>query len=366
MGDMKMKKVYIATFCSLLLLSCGEERESYSVGKEDIVESVYSSVVVEPAEMYEVNALNSGYIDQLMVSYGDTVSEGSVLFLVRDVQSNATASNSKLALELARSKYKGDVSLLDDLELELDDARLKRKNDSINYFRNKELFEKKLLTEFELEQSELQYATAKTRSRLLANQLARAKADLKSSLDQAVNNYSSSLSRSKDAVVRNRINGQVYDVFKEEGEYVSMQQPVLIVGSNDRFSIKMKIDEVDITRIKIGQRIKVSLEAYKNQVFEAKVTRISPKMNVQIQTFEVEGEFVEVPSQLYMGLTGEGNIIVNQRENVLIIPLEYLIDGKYVLTESGNVRVKTGAKSLSHVEVVSGIKAGTIIYKKEE
>lgn len=327
---------------------------------------MYSSVVVEPAEMYEVNALNAGYIDQLMVSYGDSVSEGSVLFLVRDVQSNASASNSKLALELARSKYRGEVSLLDDLELELDDAKRKQKNDSINYFRNKELFDKKLLTQYELEQSELKFSTAKTRTRLLANQLARAKADLKSSLDQAVNNYSSSLSRSKDAIVRNRIEGQVYDVFKKQGEYVSMQQPVLIVGSNDRFSIKMKIDEVDITRIKIGQRIKVSLEAYKNQVFDAKVTRISPKMNVQTQTFEVEGEFIESPEQLYMGLTGEGNIIVNQRENVLIIPLEYLIDGKYVLTDEGRVKIETGARSLSHVEVVSGVKSGTTIYKQEE
>jgi len=350
----------------LITSSCGEERESYTVKKQDIVESVYSSVVVEPADIYKVNAVNSGYIDEIMVDIGDTVNYDDILFAVRDIQSSSTASNARLALDMARNNYKGDVNLLDDLKLELKDAALKLKTDSANYHRNKTLFDQGVLTEVELTQSEVAYSSSKTRYKLLNNRLARTRSDLKASLDQATNNYASTLSRSNDALVRNRIKGQVYDLFKETGEFVSVQEPVLIVGSKDRFILKMKIDEVDITKMELGQKIIISLEAYKNKTFEAVVKHISPKMDMQTQTFEIEGLFTKPPSKLYMGLTGEGNIVIKEREDVLVIPLEYLMDNQFVLTDNGKKKVKTGARSLSHIEIVSGLGAGVKIYKEEQ
>jgi hypothetical protein len=66
-----------------------------------------------------------------------------------------------------------------------------------------------------------------------------------------------------------------------------------------------------------------------------------------------------------MGLTGEGNIIINKRKSVMVIPLEYLIDNNKVETENGAIRVTTGVRSLSHVEIVSGLKSGEIIYKPQ-
>lgn len=361
-----MRKILVLNLLVVLLASCGEEQENYVVQKQDIVESVYSSVVVEPADIYKVNAVNSGYIDEILVEIGDTVNIEDILFSVRDVQSSSTASNARLAFDIARNNYKGEVNLLDDLKLEIQDASLKLKNDSINYYRNKTLHKQGALTEVELTQSELVYSASKTRLKLLKNRLTRTTNDLKASMDQAMNNYASSLSRSNDALVRNRIKGQVYDLFKEPGEFVSMQEPVLIVGSKDRFILKMKIDEVDITKVVLGQKIIVSLEAYKNEVFEARVSHISPKMDMQTQTFEIEGVFNEVPSKLYMGLTGEGNIVIEERKDVLVVPLEYLIDKKYVMTESGKVKVKTGARSLSHIEIMSGLKAGTKIFKEAQ
>ena len=88
-------------------------------------------------------------------------------------------------------------------------------------------------------------------------------------------------------------------------------------------------------------------------------------MDARTQTFEIEGKFIKAPKTLYMGLTGEGNIITRKRESVLVIPLEYLIDGGSVETDAGLVKVKVGLKSLSHVEIISGLKKGDIIYKPE-
>jgi len=347
----------------MLLTNCSDERESVRVKKSTIVEAIYSSVVIEPVDMYKVNSLVTGYIDKINVSPGDNVSEGDILFHIRDVQGVSSANNARLSYELAQKNYSGDINLIEEMRLDLSSAKLKRQNDSVNYYRNKLLFEKSILTKVELEQSELIYAASKNTYLSLLNKLKRMERELKTSLEQAKNNYDATLSRSDDAVVRALISGKIYDVYKQSGEFVSIQESVAVMGASDQFSIKMLIDEVDITRIKKGQKIIVTLEAYKSKSFEAKVTHITPKMDSRTQTFEVEGVFVDFPSELYMGLTGEGNIIVKEIPKTLVIPREYLINENELETENGIVKVKTGIQSLSHIEIISGVKEGDVIYK---
>ena len=364
MKTIKVIKLISFSIGILLFSSCSEDRETITVEKSEIVESVYSSVVIEPEDLYKVNSSVSGYIDEIPVKVGDNVITDDVLFVIRDIQSSNNTSNSKLAYDLARKNYTGDLSLLEDLKLELENAKFRHSNDSINYSRNKSLYENSLVTKIELEQSELQFVASKNAKIAITNKLKRTERELKSSLDQAKNNYNSSLSRSGDAVIRNKTNGKVYDLTKEVGEYVTMQEPIAIIGSADKYLIKMLIDEVDITRVKINQVIIVMLEAYENKTFQAIVTHISPKMDERTQTFEIEGEFKVIPAKLYMGLTGEGNIVVDERKDVIVIPLKYVVNGK-VETADGEVNVKLGIQSLGHVEILSGLKKGDIIYKPE-
>ena len=94
----------------LVLVSCSEERESVTVEKMDLVESVYSSVILEPEDMYRVNSSVAGYIDDIPHKVGDKVMPGDVLFRIRDVQSASVTSNAKLAYDLAQKNYSGDRS----------------------------------------------------------------------------------------------------------------------------------------------------------------------------------------------------------------------------------------------------------------
>lgn len=366
---LRMEK-YSRLYVSALLLAmvalnsaCSEERATFTVKKSSIVEAVYSSIVVEPYEMYNVNASVPGYLDVLTAKIGDTVKSNDILFLIRDITSKNTASNALLAYELAQKNYFGDQNVLDDMRLELKSAELRKRNDSIQYQRIKALQAKDMATKFELEQSELVYSASKNNFSAIQNRIRRTERELKLSMEQAKNNFNSSSARSDESTVRSRVNGIVYDIYKEKGELVSMQEPVAVVGSYDRFSIQMLIDEKDITRVKIGQRIAVTLEAYPKKVFEAVVKRITPKMDSRNQTFTVFGEFVNPPESLFMGLTGEGNIIVNQIDNAVVIPLEYLLEGNKVETPIGIIKVKTGVRSLSHVEILEGVKEGDLIYK---
>lgn len=348
---------------SFLFFACGEERESLTVKQGDIVESVYSSVVIEPQELYKVNSSVPGYIEVIKVEVGDTVEAGEPLLYIRDVTSVNNASNARLALELAEKNYKGEVSLLQDLRLELQNAEVRKNNDSIQYVKFKKLFDKQLVTETEMDQVELAYTASKNSYQSLKNRIKRSERELKISMEQARNNLNSSQSRSDEAIIRNRISGVVYDLQKEQGEYVNMQEPVAVIGTADRFVIKMLIDEIDISKVRKGQRIVVSLEAYGSKTFEALVTRIAPKMDTRTQTFEVEGTFVTQPDKIYYGLTGEANIIVEKSRNALIVPREYIVGTDEVETPSGTKRVRLGTMSLTHAEILEGLKEGDVIYK---
>jgi HlyD family secretion protein len=343
--------------------SCGEERESYTVKRADIVESVYSSITVEPHDVYKVNTLKNGIIHEIFVLEGDTVQAGAPLFYIDDIVSLSGSTNARLQVDQARKNLSGETNVLEDLKLELKNLELKRKTDSLNHSRISKLYDKKLVTRTEFEQADLIFSTSKNAHQSMKKKILRTERDLRLALDQAKNNYVSSLSRSDESMVKSLIGGKVYSIAKERGELVSMQETVAVIGSANEFKIVMLIDEIDITSVHVGQKIIITLEAYPGKTFQAKVTKIAPRMDSRTQTFEVEGEFVQKPGQLYYGLTGEGNILVKEKKNTIVIPREFLVGQNEVETSSGIRKVKVGAMSFSQVEILEGLKENDVILK---
>ena len=185
-------------------------------------------------------------------------------------------------------------------------------------------------------------------------------------LQQAANTYRSSQIVTNDFTVTSKIDGKVYALYKEPGEIVSTMEPLASVGSAKDFIIEMLVDEVDIVKLGLGQKALITLDAYGVAVFEAEISKIYPRKDERSQTFTVEANFQNPPEKLYPGLAGEGNIIIDQKEDALTIPKVYLINGNQVETEEGPVFVKIGLQNLDQVEILEGIDANTIILKPRE
>ncbi|MGB5499441.1 MAG: HlyD family efflux transporter periplasmic adaptor subunit, partial [Maribacter sp.] len=158
----------------------------------------------------------------------------------------------------------------------------------------------------------------------------------------------------------------VYALFKNPGEIVTTMEPLAAIGSKNVFVVEMLIDEVDIVKIKKGQRALITLDAYNSKVLETTISKIYPSKDERSQTFKIEAVFKETPEILYPGLAGEGNIIIDQKNNVLTIPKEYLIGENKVQTENGMQTVTLGLQNLDKVEIRSGLDADTYIYKPKE
>src|SRR5262249_12413474 len=112
-------------------------------------------------------------------------------------------------------------------------------------------------------------------------------------------------------------------------------------------------------RISLGQKVLITMDAYRGEVFEGKISKIYPNLDVRSQSFIVEAEFVKRPSVLYPGMSAEANIVVHEKKNALVIPIAYLKGNDAVLTEDGEKKVKTGLKSIDYVEILSGIDKNT-------
>jgi multidrug efflux pump subunit AcrA (membrane-fusion protein) len=350
----------------LFVLSCNNKEAGIQPVIEDITESVYASVTIQPDSIYQSFAEVSGIVEDVMVQEGDLIDADKPIVRIRNVTPELNLENARLAFQQARADLFESNGALADLESQIRTARLQMKDDSINYIRQRRLWEQNIGSKAEFEKRRLAYDLAVNRLNNLESTYNKLKRDLQINYQQAENNYRMARVNKDDYTIRSRIKGRVYSVEKEVGEKVSLQEPVATIGSAVHFIIEMRIDERDIALIKKDQIILLTLEAYDGQVFRGEVARIFPQKNERNQTFKVEGEFITSPGSLYAGLSGEANIMIQQKKDALTIPLEYLTSDSQVLTDDGLVPVSTGIRSLDKVEILDGISENTRIYLPEK
>ncbi len=359
---MKLLRVLII---SLVLTSCSTTEDKILPTERSLTESVYSSATIQPDSLYQVYAIVSGILDANLVEEGDLVTKDDHLFQIINNTPKINTQNAKLALNLAQENYNGSAAVLSSIEDEITYAKLKYKNDSINYFRQKNLWGQHIGSKVQYDTKKLNYQLASNQLKLLQSKFNRTKNELHTAVKQAQNNYQTAAITTKDFTVNSKINGKVYALYKEPGEIVTTLEPLASIGSAKRFIIELLVDEVDIVRIGLNQDVLLNLDAYNDTIFKGTVSKIYPKKDERNQTFTVEAIFVSQPVVLYPGLSGEANIIIDKKEKVLTIPKVYLIDNTKVKTNEGLVTIKTGLQNMDYIEILSGISKDTYIYKPD-
>lgn len=356
--------LFLATFVFVIACKSSEERAKPTLN--DITESVYASVIISPEVSYFPYTSRAGIIEKIFVEEGDTVSVGQVLFEVSTSQADNRLVDAEIDLAQTKANYQGAESLLKSLKLEIQTQQNKLELDSVNFKRQENLWNQKIGTAIDYDRAKITYQASRNAYKLLKEKYDQTTINLRNSYQKAANRVNSERTSLKEYTVKSEIEGRVYNVFKEVGELLSQQEPFAEIGSIGQFKIKMDIDEVDITKINVGDKVVISLDAYPEEVFEALISKIHPKKDESTQTFKVESHFTQVPPKLYNGLSGEANIVISNRKNVLTIPTAYLLPGNIVKTEEGEKAVKTGIKNMEFVEIISGLDTNSTLLKPEQ
>ena len=360
-------KPYSTIFFSLslfLVFGCSQSTETISPTKSNITESVYAAGIVKSNQQYEVFAELNGKIETIFVKEGDFVQKGTPLF---QLENNSTKLSTKNALATAFSNdYQRNKTKLLEAQNSIELAQKKVTNDSISLLRQQSLWKQNIGAKIELEQQELSYENAKAnlkKAKVLYEDLNQ---QLKLASEQSKNNLKIAQSTENNLIIRSELDGVVYKINAKKGEFASGTKPLAVLGKRD-FVIEFNVDELDIVKIKNGQKVMVRMDSYKDQVFEATISFIYPMMDERKRAFRVEALFTKAPKVLYPNLSLEVNILINEKTKVLTIPSSYLVNDTAVMLEDGTLRaIKTGLKDFNTVEVLGGIDEHTKIKLPKE
>lgn len=354
-----MKRLLYLTLLTMLSSACQRDNDGTSPTYRELTEAVYASGNVYPRNEYTVTADATGTIQQRLVNEGDSIHRHQLLFVLESVTEEARQQAAANAYRQARANLGANSPVLAELEAQVRNARTRLANDSINYSRFRELYDQNATSRAELERAELNYTLSRNTLRAQLNTLQRSRDQIRLDVANNRSQFISSEVAGRNTRIRSFVDGKVYEVYKEPGEVIKPGEQLALVGSGNRLYAQLAVDESDFGRLRTGQDVILKADVYPDQVFNARVSKIYPKLNRADQSFRVDAEFVGERPASYYGLTVEANIIISQNKHVLTIPKAYVTGTDSVwIDQAGKkqkIKFQKGAENFDVVEVKSGL-----------
>jgi HlyD family secretion protein len=276
----------------LILNSCKKKKAEFSfetaiAGKVDLNNSVTATGTLEANKTVDVGTQVSGVILHLYADFNSYVTKGQLL-----------AELDKTPLLASLEEAKATVA---DAQAELD-------YQLATYNRIKALFEKKLVAQTDYDQANYNYSKAK------ANMIS-----VKARYERADINL-------KYATIYSPIDGVVLNRVVNEGQTVaaSFNAPTLFTIANDltQMEVQADIDEADIGKVKDGQRVEFTVDAYTETIFNGVVSevRIQPVITSNVVTYTVIINAPNPDKKLMPGMTASITVFTDEMQGALTIP----------------------------------------------
>ena len=343
------------------------------VQAEDLQVSVREVGVVDPVTKVDVKSVVSGRVLTLKVREGAVVRKGDVL---AEIEPDVNQAQS-----------------LSDVQASVKDAELKLQDAEREYLLQKSLFDQGLVGKDPFRSTEIKrdQAAETLRSSKMRYQIVE---------DRGI--PISGNAASQNARVTSPMGGVVIKKGVELGETVTSGVSsfnagtvLFTVADLKSLIIRVNLNEVDIAKVKVGQPVRITLDAYPQKVFTGRVSFVSPSAELveKIKVFKVEVALDELGESFKTGMSANVEILGEKRDKAVSIPLEALQkrDGKTIayrlkanlkpqelkaakegLTGRNKfiwlsdhwkdyfdvVPVSAGVATLERVEVIAGLKSG--------
>ncbi len=359
-----------------------KEVEISKIEKLTIVETVAATGKIQPEVEVKLSSEVSGEIIDLPIKEGQQVKKGDLLVRINPDIIQSGLNRSQAALENVRAGLR-------QAEASLKEAKL-------SYDRNKELFNKGVISKAEWDTSVSAYEVAEA---------------AKQSAFYSVKSAQATVNEAKDNLSRTTIyapmNGTVSKLSAELGERVVGTQQmagteIVRVANLSNMEVEVDVNENDIVKISLGDSTIVEVDAYLKKQFKGLVTEIansaeSTLSSDQVTNFKVKVRILEESyedlvkdkpesySPFRPGMTATVDVITNKRENIIGVPISAIViksdtssskkrsytkekledsDEKFecVFVKDGEVAklrvIKTGIQDDSNIEITEGLQVG--------
>jgi RND family efflux transporter MFP subunit len=149
----------------------------------------------------------------------------------------------------------------------------------------------------------------------------------------------------------------------EIGQYIAVNQALLFMATRAPLRISADVDEEDIALVKVGQAVTIHADAFPERVYTGQVSEVTPKGDTTTRSYRVRiGLPTETP--LHIGMTTDTNIIVEQHDQVNLLPAtaivnDHSVNYAWVIKDNQlhRVVVTIGINGERKVEILKGLAA---------
>jgi HlyD family secretion protein len=364
-----------------------------TVQQGSIAKSVVATGKIEALSQVDIKSKASGIIKYLYVNAGDRIREGQLLVELDKEILEAQLRQAKAFLDAAESKLQEMQSQDRTYQANLQKTQLEAESKDYDfavaeYKRVQGLYHQGLISKADFDAAEQKMKAAEVnRNSLLAavkvkeaelEQNSRTIETVRAESVQAQAQFEQAQQNLAYASIRSPISGVVLSRELEVGDAVSS---ILQLGSNatlimtlgdvQELYVKGKVDETDIGLVKVGQPVRVTVDAYKNRTFQGKVFRIAP-MGIEkdnVTRFEVRVSIANDLDLLKVNMSANAEIVLEEHRDVLVLPESALIYNEKretfvevpdASTRTGRrqVAIKIGLSNGARTELLSGLRLG--------
>jgi len=335
--------VFIGTFVFLYQKSLPQEVQysEYTPKVEDILKTTVITGKIEPRNEVYIKPQISGIITEICKEAGDYVQAGEVI---------------------AKVKVIPDMGQLSSAESRVRLATLNMRQAEVDYNREKNLYDQKLVSADEFD---------KVRQQL--KQVAEEAKAAQDALEVVRDGVSKSNANASSTLIRSTISGVILDIPVKVGNSVILSNTfndgttIASVANMNDLIFRGNIDETEVGRLVAGMPMKITIGALQDLKFDASLEYISPKAieNNGANQFEVKAAVHVVDGgKVRSGYSANAEIVLAKASKVIAVPesaIEFGGDSTFVYLVRGTADKKTYTRQA----VVTGLSDGVNIEIKK-
>ncbi|MDY6896996.1 MAG: efflux RND transporter periplasmic adaptor subunit [Cyanobacteriota bacterium] len=303
----------------------------------------------------------------LNVDVGDKVNRGQIIGQIDDALLRTAINQAEAELASLKSEVARINAQISNARTEVERTRLELQQKQADSQRQQKLAKEGAIPKQTAEQARTEAQTAAQVLRaagesVRVQQQTLAAAQGRVVAQQAV--VAEALERRSYARLISPISGAVLVRVTEPGNLLQPGNEILQIGDFNQVKVEVQVSELELAKVRIGQSVEVGLDAFPNQTYSGKVTRISPAADPTARLVPVEVVIPNQNNQIGSGLLARVSFESPEQAKV-VIPQTALQKGQiFVLNSSEDkptvsVReVTTGKKIDGKVEILSGLEPG--------
>lgn len=308
---------------------------------------------------------------KILVDMGDRVQVGQVVIKLDEREARLEVERLSASLQAARESLGRSQQVLESSRANVERSQAVLADARINLKRFAGLFGEGAISASQRDSAQTQFDVAVASLRVSEAQYESDRASVKNaeaSVVQATAALDIARKRLQDTDVTSPITGVVRKRLVNVGETFKEKTPLMSLVATNALKLQGDVPERFAPQISVGRAVRVEVEAYPDQTHPGTITRVSPAVDVESRSFQVEASVPNPKGLLKPGFFAKVSILVGAERNVPFVPEEAvasfagivkvyaIVDGK-----AEERRVKTGVRRDGRVEILDGVKVGETV-----